>query len=160
MSSSPLHAATGTTPAPDAPIQIRARGRSFLALVLSPERPLSNWLESLDAQIARSAAFFAGKPVILDLALLHADDEGLDTLQARLIERGIRIIGVEGGNPEWPALAQWDMPTGLEGAGPVAPLTSRKRPRRFRQSIRRNPSQMGRRVLSTRASGPDRASCT
>ena len=34
-----------------------------MAFVLSPEPPLSDWIAELDAQIARSATFFAGRPI-------------------------------------------------------------------------------------------------
>ncbi|NVN12848.1 septum formation inhibitor MinC, partial [Nguyenibacter vanlangensis] len=84
--------------------RIRARGRSFLALVLSPEAALDDWLRGLDAQIARSPSFFVGKPIILDLGLLSADAEGLDGLLAALLARGVRIIAIEGGDRGWPAL--------------------------------------------------------
>lgn len=103
-------------PAPvRAPMRIRARGRSFLALVLSPEAPLDAWLEGLDNQIARSVGFFAGRPVILDLGLVEQDAEGLETLQAALRERSIHIIGIEGADRSWTALAEWDWPASLEG---------------------------------------------
>lgn len=109
---------THETPAadvPPAPVRIRARGRSFLALVLSPERPLTAWLAGLDAQIARSAAFLAGKPIILDLSLLDPDDEGLAELLPALVARDIRIIGIEGCTREWTQLADWDWPDALGG---------------------------------------------
>ncbi|AHI24378.1 septum site-determining protein MinC [Komagataeibacter swingsii] len=95
--------------------KIRARGRSFLALVLSPEPVLADWLAGLDAQIARSSTFFAGKPVILDLSLLDAATEGLADLYPALCARGIRIIGIEGGDAAWPACAGWDWPSGFMG---------------------------------------------
>jgi septum site-determining protein MinC len=40
---------------------IRLKGRSFLALVLSPELPLDGWLARLDDLAARSAGFFLGR---------------------------------------------------------------------------------------------------
>ncbi|CAP56226.1 putative septum site-determining protein minC [Gluconacetobacter diazotrophicus PA1 5] len=97
------------------PPRIRARGRSFLALVLSPEAGLDDWLRGLDAQIARSPSFFVGKPIILDLGLLSGEAEGLADLYPALLERGVRIIGIEGGDSAWPALAGWDWPQGFEG---------------------------------------------
>lgn len=95
--------------------KIRARGRSFLALVLSPEPGLSDWMAGLDAQIARSAAFFASKPVILDLSLLGPDEPGLGKLYPALLERGIRIIAIEGADPATPAISHWQWPAGLDG---------------------------------------------
>ncbi len=97
------------------PARIRARGRSFLALVLSPEAPLDAWLDGLDHQIDKSAQFFAGKPVILDLGLLGSDDAGLSGLYEAVCARGVRVIGIEGGDPQWPALAGWDAPAGFAG---------------------------------------------
>jgi len=105
----------------DAP-QIRVRGRSFMALVLSPEPALADWLRGLDAQLQRSASFFAGRPVILDLGLLGPDDAGLAGLQGELERRGVRIISIEGGDRAWPQLAGWNWPGGFEGGRAVGEL--------------------------------------
>jgi len=99
--------------------QIRARGRSFMALVLSPEPPLVGWVAALDAQIAKSAAFFDAKPVILDCGLLTADEDGLSDLVPALLERGIRLIEIEGADPQWPATADWEWPRGYSGGRAV-----------------------------------------
>ncbi|WP_369345740.1 septum site-determining protein MinC [Asaia prunellae] len=123
-----------------APMRIRARGRSFLALVLSPEAPLVSWLEGLDNQIARSVGFFSGRPVILDLGLVGQDTEGLDTLQADLKERGIHMIGVESADQNWTALAEWDWPAPLEGgraSGAVAFPESSDERLRLRKTLSR-----------------------
>lgn len=85
-------------------------GRTFVALTLTPESPLTDWLTALDQQIARSVGFFAGKPVIVDLSMVQADAPGLPTLPDDLKQRGIRIIGIEGGSRDWPATAGWDWP--------------------------------------------------
>lgn len=103
-------------------MRIRARGRSFLALVLSPEAPLQYWLEGLDYQIARSGGLFTGKPVILDLSLLAEDTPGLATLLSDIIVRGIRVIGIEGGNRDWAAVSQWDWPDTLDGGRPAGEI--------------------------------------
>ncbi len=94
--------------------QIRVRGRSFMALVLSPEPPLGDWLRGLDVQIAKSSAFFEARPVILDCGLLSPDDDGLDRLVPALLERGIRLIEIEA-DPSWAATAGWDWPQGYGG---------------------------------------------
>lgn len=95
--------------------RIRAGGRSFLALVLTPETPLDVWLLALDHQIGRSAGFFAGKPIILDLTLVPSDTPGLAGLLPALEERGIRVIGIEGADRDDPVFAGWDWPEGLSG---------------------------------------------
>ncbi|MDF7673867.1 septum site-determining protein MinC [Acetobacteraceae bacterium ESL0709] len=100
------------------PPRIRARGRSFLALVLSPEAPLDAWLRGLDVQISHSVNFFNSRPVILDLGLLEPETGGLSGLLSALKERHIHIIGIEGADPSWPALAHWDWPAILQGGRP------------------------------------------
>ncbi len=44
---------------------IRIKGRSFLAVVLSPALPLDQWLARLDDLAARSAGFFLTRPSCL-----------------------------------------------------------------------------------------------
>jgi septum site-determining protein MinC len=83
---------------------LRVRGRSFMAFVLSPDAPLSNWMVELDAQIERSATFFAGRPIVVDLAGIPETDPGLDTLFDDLRHRGIRVIGTEGLDGLTPAI--------------------------------------------------------
>lgn len=95
--------------------RIRISGRSFLALTLTPEAPLEDWLSALDHQIARSAGFFAGKPIILDLGTLTEQTPHLADLLPALKERGIRVIGIEGGDRSWPAVEGWDWPEGFAG---------------------------------------------
>ena len=86
-----------------------------MALVLSPEPPLAGWLQGLDAQLARSPSFFAGRPVILDLGLLAPEDHGLSGLFGALTQRGVRVISIEGADASWAATAGWDWPLGFEG---------------------------------------------
>ena len=102
--------------APGRPLQqIRVRGRSFMALVLSPEPPLDDWMAALDRQIAKSAAFFESKPVILDCGLLTGDDDGLAALVPALAERGIRLIEIENADAGWAATADWAWPQAFSG---------------------------------------------
>ena len=78
---------------------VRLRGRSFLALVLSPELPLADWLASLDDLAKRSTGFFLGRPIVLDIAGLGIDRDGLTGLIAALGQRNVRIMGIEGAVP-------------------------------------------------------------
>ncbi|GAL98071.1 MULTISPECIES: septum site-determining protein MinC [Acetobacter] len=100
---------------PSSPPRIRLSGRSFLALTLTPEAPLADWLHALDLQLARSAGFFSGKPIILDLSLVDAQTPDLAYLQQALEERGVRLIGIEGADRSWPALAGWNWPESFIG---------------------------------------------
>jgi septum site-determining protein MinC len=74
----------------------RFRGRNFLALVLRPALPLTQWLGELDDWLVRSPGFFTGKPLILDLAGLTLDKAEIAKLIADLAGRTIRILGIEG----------------------------------------------------------------
>ncbi|MDG6094544.1 septum site-determining protein MinC [Acetobacter sp. AN02] len=104
--------------------RIRAGGRSFLALVLTPEAPLDQWMAALDVQIVRSAGFFSGKPVILDLSLVTEETAHLAEFGPALKERGIRVIGIEGADPEWAVFSGWEWPEGFAGgrSSPATPV--------------------------------------
>lgn len=79
----------------------RLVGRSFLAFVITPESPLDNWIEDLDAWIARSKGFFESRPVMVDLGRIQLAKPDVAGLLAQLQTRGMRIIGVEGVDPDW-----------------------------------------------------------
>lgn len=118
---------------------IRIKGRSFLAVVLSPESPLDVWLERLDDLAARSAGFFLSRPVVLDVAELKLDKAGLKSLLAELYNRNVAIMGIEGARP---SMIETGMPPALKGGKPAsdvdvepvalaeveAPATSQKAP--------------------------------
>jgi septum site-determining protein MinC len=79
---------------------MRLIGRSYLAFVLAPVPPIGDWLEELDAWLARSRGFFGDRPVVLDLA--DAQDTKRDEIAVlieKLGERGIRVLGLEGALP-------------------------------------------------------------
>ncbi|RUU43997.1 septum formation inhibitor MinC [Mesorhizobium sp. M6A.T.Ce.TU.002.03.1.1] len=74
---------------------IRFRARSFVAFTLTPEAPLSEWLESLDRWIGNSPGYFAGRPVVLNLNTLKPEVGEIEALVAELGLRGIRIYAIE-----------------------------------------------------------------
>lgn len=80
---------------------VRFRGRSFMALVLSPEPPLEEWLAELDAMAERSPGFFSGRATVLDVSALKLSPRGLAALLAEMDKRGVRLIGIEGCNPQF-----------------------------------------------------------
>lgn len=92
-----------------------------MALVLAPEPPVAEWLDALDAQITRSPSFFSGRPVVLDLAALPAEQPDVAGLLQRLNGRGIRIIGTEGAHPSWQGLDAW-APLHANGTRPARTL--------------------------------------
>jgi septum site-determining protein MinC len=95
-----------------------------MALVLSPEPPLADWLAGLDQQIERSPSFFAGRPVVLELVALPAREPGFAELMAELAARGIQPIGIEGGPRPLPGgdVAGW--PPVVSGGRSAPPLES------------------------------------
>ncbi len=95
---------------------IRIKGRSFLALVLSPELPLDWWLGRLDDLASRSAGFFLGRPVVLDVADLEIDRKQLKSLLEELGQRNVRVMGIEGGRP---SLFEPGMPPAMKGGRPA-----------------------------------------
>ncbi len=96
---------------------IRFRGRSFPTLALELEAPLSEWIARLDAYLACSPAFFAKKPIVVEVSKLDLDRDGLLGLLRELTGRGIRILGVSGVDPAW---AADDLPPILTGGRPAA----------------------------------------
>jgi len=97
--------------------RVRFRGRSLMALVLAPEPRVADWLAEFDAHVQRSPAFFADRPVILDVSALPARQGDLVALIEGFRARGIRIVAVESADPAW---------LGIE-AGGMLPVTSASR---------------------------------
>jgi septum site-determining protein MinC len=75
---------------------VRLRGRSYVAFVFSPTVPIVGWLEEIDATIARSPGFFAGKPVVLDLSGVELSEAAIAHLVQSIEQRDIRVLGLEG----------------------------------------------------------------
>jgi septum site-determining protein MinC len=96
---------------------IRIKGRSFLAVVLSPDLPLDQWLVQLDDLAARSAGFFLGRPVVLDVSDLAIDRAQLKRLIEDLAARNVRIMGIEGARP---SMIEPGMPPAMKGGRPAA----------------------------------------
>jgi len=82
------------------PPAMRFRGRSFMAFVLTPAAPITGWLAELDKWTRNSPDFFVGRPIILDLATVALNQPEIGELIAALGERGIRVMGLEGVDPD------------------------------------------------------------
>ena len=105
---------------------MRFRGRSYVAYVLSPQPPIAEWLEEVDATLVRSPNFFAGKPVLLDLAATELSTHAIRHLVGNLQDRGIRVLGFEGVAatllaPDLPPLLNGGRDCGIASAVPNAP---------------------------------------
>ncbi|MCU4181525.1 septum site-determining protein MinC [Bosea sp. BH3] len=92
------------------PRPIRLKGRSYLALTLTPEQPFEDWLVRLDDLASRSAGFFLRRPVVLDVAGLDIDRAELRELVTKLTARQVRIMGIEGASS---ALLGSDLPPAM-----------------------------------------------
>lgn len=99
------------------PRPIRLKGRSFLALALSPELPFEDWLVRLDDLAARSAGFFLRRPVVLDIDGLDIDRTELRELVGQLGKRNVRIMGIEGARP---SLLGADLPPAMTDGRPAS----------------------------------------
>ncbi|MGX1786460.1 septum site-determining protein MinC [Bosea sp. NPDC055332] len=94
------------------PRPIRLKGRSYLALTLTPELPFEDWLMRLDDLAGRSAGFFLRRPVVLDVEGLDIDRTQLRDLVGKLGTRNVRIMGIEGARP---SMLGTDLPPAMSG---------------------------------------------
>lgn len=94
------------------PRPIRLKGRSYLALTLTPELPFEDWLVRLDDLAGRSAGFFLRRPVVLDVEGLEIDRAQLRDLVGKLGTRNVRIMGIEGARP---SMLGADLPPAMSG---------------------------------------------
>lgn len=94
------------------PRPIRLKGRSYLALTLTPELPFEDWLVRLDDLASRSAGFFLRRPVVLDIEGLEIDRPQLRDIVSQLGARKVRIMGIEGARP---SLLGADLPPAMSG---------------------------------------------
>lgn len=101
------------------PRPIRLKGRSFLALSLTPELPFEDWLARLDDLARRSAGFFLRRPVILDVEGLDIDRQQLRDLVGELSTRNVRVMGLEGARS---ALLGPDLPPAMTDGRPAADI--------------------------------------
>jgi septum site-determining protein MinC len=99
------------------PRPIRLKGRSYLALTLTPELPFEDWLARLDDLASRSAGFFLRRPVVLDITGLEVDRAELRGFVSKLGTRQVRIMGIEGASP---ALLGSDLPPAMADGRPTA----------------------------------------
>ena len=125
-----------------------------MATVLAPLPPVAEWLAELDAINDRAPSFFAGRPVILDLAGLRLTRQDLEELVADLDRRGIAILGVESApegvlGPGLPPALSGGRPSG-EIAAPdadAAPEPAAPAPQPARSLILDAPVRSGQTIL-------------
>ena len=97
---------------------IRVRGRSIMALVLTPEAPFDHWFAALDRMLVSTPGFFADRPIVAELSGLLEDmgREALPVVLDGLAARNLRVVGVEGVPHAQLGGTRWaDAPTSLSG---------------------------------------------
>jgi septum site-determining protein MinC len=109
----PAQALTEAAPLP----AVRMRGRSIMALVLSPQFPISDWFAGLDQHMRTAPAFFAGRPVVANLeGVAEAGVDAAMILLDGLGARGLRLVGAEGLDDPLLAATRWShLATVLQG---------------------------------------------
>jgi septum site-determining protein MinC len=70
-----------------------------MAFTLAPEPPIVEWLNELDHWGRSSAGFFAGRPVVLNLAAVTLTHHAIAHLVQELAGREIGVVGIEGVEP-------------------------------------------------------------
>ncbi|MCK7615120.1 septum site-determining protein MinC [Roseibium sediminicola] len=75
---------------------MKFKGKSFIAIVLSPEPPFTDWLQEIDRIIVRSPGFFIDRPIILDVRGSKIPIDELEQLLEELGSRSIRVMGIDG----------------------------------------------------------------
>ncbi|WP_306146387.1 MULTISPECIES: septum site-determining protein MinC [unclassified Roseibium] len=75
---------------------MKFKGKSFIAIVLSPEPPYQDWFNEIDRIIARTPGFFIDRPIVLDVRGTKIPIEDLETVLDGLSERSIRVFGIDG----------------------------------------------------------------
>ncbi|MFN3131801.1 septum site-determining protein MinC [Roseibium sp.] len=75
---------------------MKFKGKSFIAIVLSPEPPYQDWFKEIDRIIARTPGFFIDRPIVLDVRGTKIPIEDLETVLEGLSERSIRVFGIDG----------------------------------------------------------------
>ena len=103
---------------------IRFRGRSYVAFVLSPQQPISDWLAILKESTSGSTGFFLGRPAVLDLSSVSLSNNAIGHLVRELDALGIRIMGIEGANESLGA----GLPPSVKGGRAIGPLTVESTP--------------------------------
>jgi septum site-determining protein MinC len=123
---------------------MRLHGRSLMAFVLTPTAPITDWLTELDKRSGTSPAFFIGRPIVLDLAAVALNESQIGELVRELTERGIRVMALEGIEPDQvgpslPPVLKRGRPTASEA---LAPPSSGKGPATARPPRRQEPSSL------------------
>jgi len=73
--------------------------RSYLAVVLTPEPPIVEWMAEIDQRLKGAGSFLSGAPVVVDLSAVKLSKLAIVHLISELEQRGIRVLGLENADP-------------------------------------------------------------
>ncbi|MEM8551943.1 MAG: septum site-determining protein MinC [Pseudomonadota bacterium] len=93
-----------------------------MAFVLSPQLPIDEWLEDFDSFARRSPGFFAGRPVVVDIAHMPASRPELVHMVTELKRRHITIMGLDGRTPGELGADARGLPPILSGGKEIASI--------------------------------------
>jgi septum site-determining protein MinC len=99
-------------------VSFRLLGRSILAFTLTPERPVVDWFRELDQRVLGSFGFFTNRPLVLDLASIGPNKAEAVEIIARIEERNLRLVAVEGVSPDWLPHRLAPMPRSFQSLAP------------------------------------------
>ena len=74
--------------------------RSYMAVVLTPEPPIADWVVDIEQKVKSAARFLVGSPVVLDLSAVKLSRSAIAHLVVELDRRGVRVMGLENVAPE------------------------------------------------------------
>ncbi|MEO1104561.1 MAG: septum site-determining protein MinC, partial [Pseudomonadota bacterium] len=93
-----------------------------MAFVLSPQPPIDEWLADFDSFAKRSPGFFAGRPVVVDIAAMPPTRPELVHMVTELKRRHITIMGLDGRAPGELGADARGLPPVLSGGKEIASI--------------------------------------
>jgi septum site-determining protein MinC len=70
-----------------------------MAVVLTPEPPIVEWVADIAHRVNCAENFLAGAPIVLDLKAVQISKPAIGHLISELEQRGIRVLGLENTDP-------------------------------------------------------------
>jgi septum site-determining protein MinC len=121
-----------------------------MAVVLTPEPPIAEWVAEIAERIKGAETFLAGASVVLDLSAVQISRLAIAHLISELEQRGIRVLGLENIDP---ASTGADLPPVLRSShtGSVKPNgvepTVREEPRNSSTLLIDKPVRSGQSII-------------
>jgi septum site-determining protein MinC len=121
---------------------MRLIGRSYMAFVLTPDAPIMDWLSDVEAWLARSPGFFADRSIVLDLTNVTLSRSGIGHLVSSLLERGVRVMGLEGADPAQLGPGLPPLLRSGRGAGEATEIALNSNPENVGAAVPRQPASL------------------